>query len=216
VLDGAKAVLLFLDGGTKLPFLEPTRWAKMQSLADAGTGFIVLHQGIDCPADKASTFKDWFGAVFQSDIGCRGHWDVKFDAIPTHAINHGMKPFSLPGDGWLYNLHFADKGVTHLLAGPMPDSSRKTEHAKAHAGRAETVAWSYERPNGGRSFGFTGCDLHSNWGDANQRILVLNGILWSAKLDVPASGLDSEVTPEALKANWDRKVFLKKAAKAKP
>lgn len=213
VLDGAKAVLLFLDGGTKLSFLEPTRWAKMQSLADAGTGFIVLHQGIDCPADKAATFKDWFGAVFQGDIGCRGHWDVKFDAIPTHAINRGMKPFALPGDGWLYNLHFADKNVTHILACPMPDSSRKTEDAIAHAGRAETVAWSYERTNGGRSFGFTGCDLHANWGDANQRLLVLNGILWAAKLDVPANGLASDVTPEALKKNWDRKVFLKKASK---
>mgnify|MGYP002137320528 CR=1 FL=1 len=67
-----------------------------------------------------------------------------------------------------------------------------------------------------RSFGFTGCDLHANWGDANQRLLVLNGILWAAKLDVPANGLASEVTPEALKKNWDRKVFLKKAAKAKP
>lgn len=216
VLDGAKAVLLFLDGGNKLPFLEPSRWAKMQALADAGTGFIVLHQGIDCPADKAATFKNWFGAVFQSDIGCRGHWDVSFDAVPTHEINRGLKPFALPGDGWLYNLHFADSGVTPLLAAPMPDSSRKTAHAKAHAGRAETVAWSYERLNGGRSFGFTGCDLHSNWGDANQRLLVLNGILWTAHLPVPANGLASEVTPEALKKNWDRKVFLKKAVKTKP
>jgi len=213
VLDGAKAVLLFLDGGDKLPFLEPTRWARMQALADAGTGFIVLHQGIDCPADKAAAFKDWFGAVFQGDIGCRGHWDVKFDALPTHPINRGMKPFELLKDGWLYNLHFAEKGVTPVLACPMPDSSRKTEDAKAHTGRAETVAWAYERANGGRSFGFTGCDLHSNWADANQRLLVLNGILWSAKLDVPANGLASEVTPEGLKANWDRKVFLKKAVK---
>jgi hypothetical protein len=213
VLDGAKAVLLFLDGGTKLPFLEPTRWAKMKTLADDGTGFVVLHQGIECPADKAASFKDWFGAVYQSDIGCRGHWDVNFEVIPSHAINQGMKPFALPGDGWLYNLHFADKSVTHILACPMPDSSRKTEDAKAHVGRAETVAWSYERPNGGRSFGFTGCDLHANWADANQRLLVLNGTLWAAKLDVPANGLISEVTPEALKRNWDRKVFLKKAAK---
>jgi hypothetical protein len=61
--------------------------------------------------------------------------------------------------------------------------------------------------------GFTGCDLHANWGDANQRLLVLNGILWAAKLDVPANGLASDVTPEALKKNWDRKVFLKKASK---
>ncbi len=154
--------------------------------------------------------------MFQSDIGCCGHWDVKFDAIPPHPINHGMKPFRLPGDGWLYNLHFAEKNVTHLLACPMPDSSRKSDAAKAHTGRAETVAWSFERANGGRSFGFTGCDLHANWADANQRLLVLNGILWSAKIDVPANGLASEVTPEALKKNWDRKVSLKKEAKVKP
>ena len=215
VLDGAKAVLIFADGGDKLSFLEPARWARMEALVRAGTGFVILHQGIDCPPDKAATFKDWFGAAFQSDIGCRGHWDVKFDTIPTHPINQGMKPFELTKDGWLYNLHFADKGVTHLLACPMPDASRKTSDAKAHAGRAETVAWAYERANGGRSFGFTGCDLHANWGDANQRLLILNGILWSAKIDVPANGVASSVTPEGLKANWDRKVFIKKTAPVK-
>jgi hypothetical protein len=215
VLDGAKVVLLFLDGGEKLSFLEPTRWARMQSLADAGTGFVVLHQGIDCSADKAATFKEWFGAAFLPDIGCRGHWDVKFDTIPTHEISRGMVPFELLKDGWLYNLHFAEKGITPVLNCRMPDSSRKTADAKANTGRAETVAWAYERTNGGRSFGFTGCDLHANWADANQRLLVLNGILWTAKIEVPASGLTSEVTPEALKSNWDRKVFLKKASSAK-
>jgi hypothetical protein len=216
VLDDAKAVLLFLDGGPKLSFLDPARWAKMQALADAGTGFVVLHQAIDCPTDRAATFKSWFGAVFQNDIGCRGHWDMNFESIPTHAINRGMKPFALPGDGWLYNLDFEKKGVTPVLAGPMPDNSRKTPNAKAHAGRAETVAWAFERDNGGRSFGFTGCDLHSNWENANQRLLVLNGILWSAQIEVPASGIASEITPEGLQKNWDRKVFLKKTTKAKP
>jgi type 1 glutamine amidotransferase len=215
VLDGAKVVLLFLDGGDKLSFLEPTRWARLQALAEAGTGFVVLHQGIDCPADKAAAFKDWFGAAFQSDIGCRGHWDVKFDAVPTHEITHGMVPFELLKDGWLYNLHFAEKGVTPVLTCSMPDSSRKTAAAKANSGRSETVAWAYERANGGRSFGFTGCDLHANWADANQRLLMLNAILWTAKLPIPATGTPSEATPEALKKNWDRKVFLKKPAVAK-
>lgn len=215
VLDGAKVVLLFLDGGPKLSFLEPTRWARMQSLADSGTGFVVLHQGIDCAAAQAETFKNWFGAVFQADIGCRGHWDVKCDAIPSHAINRGMVPFELLKDGWLYNLHFAERGVTPVLACPMPDNSRKTADAKANSGRAETVAWAYERANGGRSFGFTGCDLHANWAETNQRLLILNGILWTAKMEIPATGVASEVSPDALKQNWDRKVFLPKAAKVK-
>ncbi|MDZ4286569.1 MAG: ThuA domain-containing protein [Prosthecobacter sp.] len=210
VLTDARCVLLFLDGGAKLSFLEPAGWARMQALADAGTGFVILHQGIDCPPEKAADFKHWFGAAFQGDIGCRGHWDVKFETIPDHLVTRGLTPFALVKDGWLYNLHFADQGVTPVLTCAMPDSSRKTDDAKAHAGRAETVAWTYERPNGGRSFGFTGCDLHANWAEANQRKLVLNGILWSAKLDVPKNGWDSTVTPEAMRQNWDRKVFAKK------
>ena len=213
VLDGARAVLLFMDGGIKLPFLEEGRWKRMQALADSGTGLVVLHQGIDCPADRAEAFKQWFGAAFQPDIGCRGHWDVQFAGVPNHPITRGMQPFELPKDGWLYNLHFASQGVTPVLACPMPESSRKTADAKTHAGRDETVAWAYERPNGGRSFGFTGCDLHANWADANQRRLVLNGLLWSAKIEVPEGGIASEASPEALKKNWDRKLFVKKVAK---
>ena len=215
VLDNARCVLLFMDGGPKLSFLEPARWARMQALVDAGTGLVILHQGIDCPPEKAAEFKNWFGAAFQGDIGCRGHWDVKFESVPEHVTTRGLTKFELLKDGWLYNLHFADKGVTPVLACAMPDSSRKTEDAKAHAGRAETVAWAFERPNGGRSFGFTGCDLHANWAEANQRKLLLNGILWSAKMDVPKDGWSSTVTPEALKANWDRKIFAKKEKAAK-
>lgn len=212
VLEGAAAVLLFMDGGTKLSFLTPDRWARMQALADAGVGLAILHQGIDCPAEHASTFQTWFGAAFQPDIGCRGHWDVTFDHIPTHPITHSMKPFDLLKDGWLYNLHFAHQGVTPLLACAMPESSRKTADAKSHAGRAETVAWAYQRPRGGRSFGFTGCDLHANWADANQRLLVLNGLLWTAHLDAALLSAAPSMSEADLKKNWDRKLFVKKPA----
>ena len=44
ILDGAKAVVVYADGGPKTPFLEPARWAKMKSLVDAGTGLVVMHQ----------------------------------------------------------------------------------------------------------------------------------------------------------------------------
>jgi hypothetical protein len=216
VFDGARSVLLFMDGGNKLPFLTADRRARLQSLATAGTGLVVLHQGIDCPPDLAPSFKEWFGAVFQSDIGCRGHWDVTFTGIPSHDITRGLTPFVLPKDGWLYNLHFAPTGVTPVLTCQMPDTSRKTAHAKANSGREETVAWAFDRPNGGRSFGFTGCDLHSNFAEPNQRRLLLNAILWTAKLPVPETGVTSEITPEALRQNWDRKLFQKAPRKATP
>jgi hypothetical protein len=42
---------------------------------------------------------------------------------------------------------------------------------------------------------------------------MLNGILWSAKLDVPADGVSSEASPEQIAKNWDRKIFVPKAKK---
>ncbi|MBX7212091.1 MAG: ThuA domain-containing protein [Verrucomicrobiaceae bacterium] len=213
ILDGAKCVVSYMDGGAKMAFLDPARWARMKKLAAAGTGLVVLHQGVDCPDENAAEFRQWFGAVFQKDIGCRGHWDVKFDAIPDHPVNTGISPFDLTKDGWLYNLHFAPAGVTPLLAAMMPDKSRTTGDAKSHTGRAETVAWSYERPGGGRSFGFTGCDLHKNWDVDAQRKLVLHGILWAAGMSVPAGGVKSACTADDLMRNLDRKIFQQQQAR---
>ncbi|MBK8094617.1 MAG: ThuA domain-containing protein [Verrucomicrobiaceae bacterium] len=214
LLDGARCVVIYLDGGAKLPFLEPARWARMQKLAEAGTGFVILHQAIDCPPEKAAEFKDWFGAVFQSDIGCRGHWDVRVEHLGTHPVLAGVTaPADFPKDGWLYNLHFAPQGVQPVLTALMPETSRKTADAKAKSGREETIAWAFERPKGGRSFGFTGCDLHSSWAIPQQRRMLVNAIRWCAGLPVNSGGAEI-TTPVDLKKNLDRKIFLpKKPAK---
>jgi hypothetical protein len=67
------------------------------------------------------------------------------------------------------------------------------------------LAWVVERPDGGRGFSFTGAHFHKNWGDPDFRRLVLNAILWTAGLDVPATGFESQVTAEELKENLDPK-----------
>jgi hypothetical protein len=67
------------------------------------------------------------------------------------------------------------------------------------------VAWAYERPAGGRGFGFTGAHYHRNWGDPNFRTLVLNALVWTAGGEVPTDGVQCDVTPEDLKQNLDPK-----------
>ena len=54
---------------------------------------------------------------------------------------------------------------------------------------AQHTAWAYERPNGGRSFGFTGGHYHWNWGREDILKLVCNSICWTAKVEIPAAGL---------------------------
>jgi len=206
VLEGAKCIVYFGDGGGKQPFAEPKRWAAFSRMMAGGAGLVLLHQAMDFPAGPdAEKIKGWLGAVYLSDIGSRGHWDMDFKKIPRHEITHGVKPFAAPADGWLYNLHFASKGVTPLLVGAVPENSRKTADAKKHAGRDEVIAWAYTRPEGGRGFGFTGADLHQSWSYESQRTLVLNGILWAARLPVAADGARAEFNPASLQRNLDLK-----------
>ena len=204
IFNNAKCIVFYMDGLDKLPFLDAARWAIVKKLAAQGTGLVILHQAVDCPEEKADEYKSWFGGVFQKDIGCRGHWDMKMEPQGTHAVLAGVSAFDTPKDGYLYNLHYADK-ATPVIGGMVPTSSRSSADAKTHANRAETIGWTYERPDGGRSFGFTGADLHKNWEIESQRRLVVNGILWSAKLEVPKTGAPVKIDADDLGKYMDRK-----------
>ena len=54
------------------------------------------------------------------------------------------------------------------------------------------MAWAFERKDGGRGFGFTGGHVHKNWKDDNYRGIMLNAILWTAKVKIPEGGVQSE------------------------
>jgi hypothetical protein len=82
-------------------------------------------------------------------------------------------------------------------------------------GDPQTVAWAYERPTGGRGFGFTGAHFHRNWGQEDFRKTVLNAVLWLAKMDVPPDGVNSSVSAEDLAADLDPKPARKAAAPKK-
>jgi hypothetical protein len=97
------------------------------------------------------------------------------------------------------------KGVTPLLKAVPPDNTRGTADAKKFPGREEIVAWTFDRPNGGRSFGFTGGHFHKTWGDQNFRRIVVNALLWTAKVEIPAGGAACELDPADLKKNLDDK-----------
>jgi hypothetical protein len=71
-------------------------------------------------------------------------------------------------------------------------------------GMPEHVAWAYERPDGGRGFGFTGAHVHWNWEHDDFRKIVLNALAWIAKVDAPPNGVPSRTpTREELEANQD-------------
>jgi len=145
-------------------------------------------------------------------------WLPMFESFPNHPVTRGVKPFS-NRDEWYFNMRWtpdqaAMKRLTPILTAKPSDEVRKGPyvspqgpypHIIADSGKVETMMWVYERPGGGRSFGFTGGHTHTNWGDVSQRKVVLNALLWIAKVDVPAGGVVDAITPEDLTVNLDEK-----------
>ena len=195
---GARSVVFFLDGGDKHPFLKADRLAQVQKLTDTGAGVVLLHQGIDVPKDLGDRLRSLTGAAWEKGPGARAHWVAEFRSFPDHPVFRGVTPFKID-DGWLYQLRFAPgmKGVTPLLRTAPPKSPPGKE-----ASDSAIVAWAYERPadvgKPGRAFVFTGGHLHASFAEEGYRRFLVNGILWSAGVEVPASGAPVALNPAEL------------------
>ncbi len=194
VFSDAKAVVFYCDGGGLQAFLKsPQRIAKLQSLADEHVGIVMIHQAVDFPEANAEQAKGWLGGIYVKSASARGHWDSNHVDFPKHPITSGVKPWKI-NDGWLNAIAFVDgmKGVT-----PLVWSGKQYAGSRAGLDK-DIVAWAFERPNGGRSFAFTGLDAHSAWSLPGMRQLVLNGVLWSAGQDIPPEGAPSSIDQPAL------------------
>ena len=204
--EGAKAVVFFMDGGSGHPIIQNKHMEEVQKLIDAGAGFVNIHYAVEYPKQQGERVLSWLGGYYETGYSTNPHWKAEIRGLPDHPITRGVEPFAIQ-DEWYYNIRFEPemKGVRPILKATPPDNTRGTPEAKKHPGREEILAWAFDRGNGGRSFGFTGAHFHRNWGDPSFRRLVVNSILWSAKIDIPKDGAKVDLDPEELKKNLDRK-----------
>jgi hypothetical protein len=193
-LDGVRALVWYMGGGGKQSFLQdPARTARIQRQVERGAGIAMIHQAVRFPPDFAAQGRAWIGGAHVPGRGGRGHWRTRHREFPEHPITRGVRPWTIR-DGWMNGVEFVEgmRGVT-----PLVWSSRRHGGDPA-GGEPGVVAWAYERPGGGRGFAFTGLDAHSAWSRPGVRQLLVNGILWSAGLPVPAAGAPCAIEDSAL------------------
>lgn len=217
VFEGADAVFIYGDGGPGHLALQNDRLEVLRALMKKGVSLGCAHYAVEVPPDKGGAeWKDWIGGHYEDKFSCNPMWEPSFTNFPVHPITRGVKPFHTK-DEWYFNIRFREgkTGVTGLLVATPSDSVRDGPyvypkgpypHVQAAKGQPETMMWAVERPDGGRGFGFTGGHQHTNWQNDDQRRLVLNALVWLAKLEVPAGGIDSApVTDEEARQNLDPK-----------
>ena len=220
--DNADAVAIYSDGlGGHA--LQPDRFTEFDAVMRRGVGLACIHYAVIPPtAEQNALMLDWLGGVYDLHWSVNPFWTAEFKQLPKHPIAGGVKPFTIH-DEWYYHMRFQEDmaGVTPILTATPPDETRRkpdgphsgNPHVRARIGMPEHVAWAYQRPGGGRGFGFTGMHVHWNWAHDDFRKVILNALVWIAGADVPPEGVPSDTpTLEELEAllgrpapeDWDR------------
>ncbi len=179
ILAKADGVVMYLSEGAKWTQADPKRAAAFTEFAKRGGGIAVLHWAMGTKDAKD------IEPFLQLAGGCHGGPDRKYKFLSTdvhimdtkHPITRGLKDFKIR-DEFYYQLKFvkAKEPVTQLLQADID-------------GQRETVAWAWQRPGGGRSFGFSGLHYHENWDVPEYRRLIVQGVVWAMGGMIPEGGL---------------------------
>ncbi len=214
MIDQADSIVIYSDGGGGHPAIK--HLDQLKAKVAKGCGFVCLHYAVEMvPGPPGDAMVDMLGGHFEINWSVNPHWVGEFKSLPDHPITNGVKPFAT-NDEWYFHMRFKESDkVIPILASVAPEetmrrpdgphSGNPTVRKSVAAGEKQTVAWAYERPDGGRSFGFTGGHFHWNWGNDDVRRLVTNAIRWSAGDSVPESGssLGEAVSVDVLLENQD-------------
>lgn len=190
VFQDVDALVMYCDGGRH--HLINEQLEAFNRMVEQGVGVVALHYCVEVPkgSPSADAMLDAIGGYFETDWSVNPHWRAEFESLPEHPVTESVAPFSMQ-DEWYFNMRFRDQGVTDILAAIAPESTmsrRNGPHSGNDAvrklvadGVPQVTAWAYERPGGGRGFGYTGGHFHKNWQDDSARNLVLNAIEWVAR-----------------------------------
>jgi len=188
LIDQADGIVMFVTQGARWIQNDPQRHTALKRLAQRKGGIVALHWAVG--AHDAKHIEGQLELLG----GTRGGPQRKYKVLetdvtvvdPKHPITTGVKSFRVH-DEFYYRLDFVKPPLrVHPLL-----TARIEDHD-------ETACWAWERPDGGRSFGFVAIHFHSNWQRREYRRLVAQGILWTLGQPIPHAGVNVDIDPKAL------------------
>ncbi|MFQ3594111.1 MAG: ThuA domain-containing protein [Gemmataceae bacterium] len=209
-LDDADTLMIVSDGRDgqageeALHLATPQRIRQMGRLMQRGCGLVTFHFATFAPEQYRSKVLSWNGGYFQWEQDGKRDWysairtlqaEVKLPT-PKHPVTRGVAPFRIREE-FYYNLRLTPQAV------PLAE----VPELKGRDGDGNVVAWALQRERG-RGFGTTLGHFYHNWKNDNYRKLILNGLVWSAGVQVPENGVESSfLTHEQIsKAEQTRRV----------
>ncbi len=198
-VGAADAIVIYGDGMDKHP--ATGHLAELRNHYAAGKGLTVLHWALE-PADPelSKLLDEALGGHFSAEWSVNPVWKMTHPIIASHPATRGVAPFEME-DEFYYHLRLRDDVTPLLQALPPADSlgadGPRTGNPAVRKELADkvpqTLAWVVDNPNKSRGFGFSGGHSFRHWANKDFRQLVLNGIVWTAGLEVPPQGVVGNV-----------------------
>lgn len=190
-LEGLSAIVFFSRPAGEM-VLDPRNREKFTQLMQQGTGFVAIHWGTGIGYSKFAeleeirdAYLDILGAWFRRPPCGVTVAPSRLEQVNTrHPICRGWWDYDLRAE------YYTDL-VFHPRAEPLVSVPLD--------GKDQVVGWTFERADGGRSYGTTLGHFHYNFMRAPHRRMIVNGILWAAQHRVPVGGSRVQLPVDELK-----------------
>ena len=174
-LVGIKTIVVYASPAAEM-LLDGPHAKDFEKLMDQGVGLVTIHwassvmqQNLDRIGDK---WMGYLGGTWISNVGLSTDKSNLKKLLPEHPICRGWSEYELHDEFYL--------DPKMAKAKPLLQVTTK--------GKDVTVGWVYERKGGGRAFGTTLGHFYRNFKIDAFRQMIVNGILWTAEVDIPKDG----------------------------
>jgi type 1 glutamine amidotransferase len=186
-LKDIKTIVVYTTPAAEYLLDAPHRDEVIQ-LMKQGTGLVTIHWASSVRMENLDRLGDrwlsYLGGTWISNVGLSTDTSDLKQLVPKHPICRGWSNYELHDEYYL-NPKISKE------AQPLLQVTTK--------GQEVVVGWTFERSDGGRTYGTTLGHYYSNFEREPFRRTIVNAILWASKIDVPEAGTRVDVGEEFLK-----------------
>jgi len=185
-IEGVKAIAIYTSPAAELLLDGPHR-DEVAKLMKSGVGLATVHWASTVRKENLErlgpTWLTYLGGTWVSNVGLSGGRSPLKQLLPEHPVCRGWKEYEIDDEYYL---------------NPTIDKAKPLLQVREKGGKDVIVGWVYEREGGGRSFATTLGHPYRNFQIEAFRRMIVNGILWTAHVEVPKEGARVDISEDTL------------------
>jgi type 1 glutamine amidotransferase len=185
-LEGVKTIVVYSSPAAEM-LLDGPGSSELDKMMRSGVGLVTIHWASSVLEQNLGRLGDrwisYMGGVWVTNYGLSTDTSLLKQLDPEHPICRGWKEYELHDE---YYLKPTIKGAKPLLQ-------------VTTKGEDVVVGWAFERAGDGRAYATTLGHFYRNFQQEAFRKTIVNAILWTAHVEVPANGAPVDLTEEELK-----------------